>query len=109
MGIGLGIFVGGLFSDVLGMDDDIAMPGSILFLAGLGLFLGFFFTKKLTRTNWKVGQNQRSIASAIVIIETLMFTTHIYNVLRKTKQKKSSMKEKKKEWSFKSSILPKQI
>ncbi|MAO08843.1 MAG: hypothetical protein CL596_09040 [Alteromonas sp.] len=47
MGIGLGIFVGGLFSDVLGMDDDIAMPGSILFLAGLGLFLGFFFTKKL--------------------------------------------------------------
>ncbi len=48
MGIGLGIFIGALFSDVLGMDDDIAMPGTILFMAGLGLLGGFHLTKKWT-------------------------------------------------------------
>lgn len=47
MGIGLGIFLGGLFTDVFGMDDDIAMPGTILFMAGLGLLTGFYLTKKL--------------------------------------------------------------
>ncbi len=46
MGIGLGIFMGGFFTE-LGMDEDIAMPGTILFMAGLGLFLGFYLTKKL--------------------------------------------------------------
>jgi hypothetical protein len=48
MGIGLGIFIGGFFSDVVGMDPEIAMPGTILFTAGLGLFSGFLATKKLT-------------------------------------------------------------
>ena len=48
MGIGLGIFIGGFFSDIVGMDEDIAMPGTILFTAGLGLFTGFLATKKLT-------------------------------------------------------------
>ncbi|MAL58838.1 MAG: hypothetical protein CMC14_02200 [Flavobacteriaceae bacterium] len=48
MGIGIGIFLGALFTDVLGMDEDIAMPGTILFMAGLGLFTGFYLTKKLT-------------------------------------------------------------
>ncbi len=47
MGIGVGIFVGGLCTQVLGMDEDIAMPGTILFMAGLGLFTGFYLTKKL--------------------------------------------------------------
>jgi len=46
MGIGLGIFFGGLFTDVMGMDEEIAMPGTILFMAGLGLLGGFFLTKK---------------------------------------------------------------
>lgn len=47
MGIGLGIFLGGFFTDVLGMDEDIAMPGTILFMAGAGLLTGFFVSKKL--------------------------------------------------------------
>ncbi len=46
MGIGLGIFLGGLFTDVMGMEEEIAMPGTILFMAGLGLLGGFFLTKK---------------------------------------------------------------
>jgi len=46
MGIGLGIFLGGIFTDFMGMDEDIAMPGTILFTAGLGLLGGFFLTKK---------------------------------------------------------------
>lgn len=48
MGIGLGIFIGALFSDTLGMREDIAMPGAILFCAGFGLISGFFVTKKLS-------------------------------------------------------------
>lgn len=47
MGIGLGIFFGGLFSQVLGMDEEIAFPGTIFFMAGAGLLTGFFLTKKL--------------------------------------------------------------
>ena len=49
MGIGLGIFIGGLFSDSFGMREDIAMPGAILFCAGFGLISGFFVTKKLSK------------------------------------------------------------
>ncbi|MEZ4875119.1 MAG: DUF6249 domain-containing protein [Flavobacteriaceae bacterium] len=51
MGIGVGIFLGGFFTDIVGMDDDIAMPGTILFMAGLGLLTGFYMTKKLTESN----------------------------------------------------------
>ena len=47
MGIGLGIFLGGFFTDVVGMEEEIAMPGTILFMAGLGLFLAFYLMKKL--------------------------------------------------------------
>jgi len=46
MGIGAGIFVGGLLGEA-GLDMEITMPGAIFFMAGLGLFLGFYFTKKL--------------------------------------------------------------
>jgi uncharacterized protein DUF6249 len=46
MGIGLGIFFAGLFVQ-LGMDDNIAEPGTIFFMAGLGLFTGYYLTKKL--------------------------------------------------------------
>ncbi len=47
MGIGLGTFIGGFFVDVLGMEEEIAMPGTIMFMAGLGLLLAFFLMKKL--------------------------------------------------------------
>lgn len=47
MGIGAGIFFGGLLTDVVGMDDDIAMPGTIFFMAGTGLLTGFYLTRKI--------------------------------------------------------------
>ena len=47
MGIGLGIFIAGILSQTLGVDDDIAYPGTIFLMAGIGLFTGFYLTKKL--------------------------------------------------------------
>lgn len=47
MGIGLGIFFAGFFNQVLGMDQEIAFPGTIFFMAGAGLLAGFYLTKKL--------------------------------------------------------------
>ncbi len=46
-GIGLGIFLANLLAINLGVDEDVAYPGTIFLLAGLGLFAGFFATKKL--------------------------------------------------------------
>ncbi len=46
MGIGLGIFIAGILTQ-LGIDEDIASPGAGFFMAGLGLFTGFYLTKKL--------------------------------------------------------------
>ena len=47
MGIGLGIFIAGILNQVIGVDEDIAYPGTIFLMAGLGLFAGFYLTKKL--------------------------------------------------------------
>lgn len=47
VGIGAGIFVGNLLSNQLGMDEDVAYPGTIFLMAGMGLFSGFYLTKKL--------------------------------------------------------------
>lgn len=47
MGIGLGIFIAAILSQVLNMDEEVAYPGTIFFMAGVGLFSGFYFTKKL--------------------------------------------------------------
>ncbi len=47
MGIGSGVMLGGILSDIGGVDEDIAMPGSIFLLAGTGLLIGFFLTKKM--------------------------------------------------------------
>ncbi|MDH3698238.1 MAG: hypothetical protein OEQ81_06210 [Flavobacteriaceae bacterium] len=51
VGIGLAIFIAALLSDVLGMDEDVAYPGTILVMAGLGLFAGFNLTKRLEGSN----------------------------------------------------------
>lgn len=48
MGIGIGIFVAGILIET-GMDPDIAGPGAGFFMAGLGLFTGFYLTKKLNK------------------------------------------------------------
>ena len=47
MGIGLGIFLAGILNQVVGVDEDIAYPGTIFLMAGVGLFSGFYLTKKL--------------------------------------------------------------
>ncbi len=47
MGIGAGIFIAGILHQVMGVDQDIAYPGTIFFMAGVGLFSGFYLTKKL--------------------------------------------------------------
>ncbi|MFK5981938.1 MAG: hypothetical protein QM499_03405, partial [Flavobacteriaceae bacterium] len=49
MGIGLGIFIAGFLSQVLKVDEDIAYPGTIFLMAGIGLFTGFYLTKKLNK------------------------------------------------------------
>ena len=48
MGIGAGV----LLSEVLvqtNMDENVARPGTIFLMAGVGLFMGFILTKKLTK------------------------------------------------------------
>nr|WP_262916417.1 DUF6249 domain-containing protein [Aestuariivivens sediminis] len=48
MGIGVGVFLSGLLV-MMGMDDDIAQPGTIFLMAGIALFVGFFMTKNLDK------------------------------------------------------------
>ncbi|WP_445385491.1 DUF6249 domain-containing protein [Robiginitalea sp. IMCC44478] len=49
MGIGAGVMLGGMLSELLGLDEDFVMPGSIFLLAGTGLLIGFFLTRKMDR------------------------------------------------------------
>ncbi|MFT4696982.1 MAG: hypothetical protein ACI9SJ_000098 [Flavobacteriaceae bacterium] len=47
MGIGLGIFIAAILSQALNIDEEVAYPGTIFLMAGIGLFSGFYFTKRL--------------------------------------------------------------
>ena len=47
MGIGLGVFIASILHYSMGVADDVAYPGTIFFMSGLGLFTGFNLTKKL--------------------------------------------------------------
>ncbi|MDF0708890.1 DUF6249 domain-containing protein [Flagellimonas okinawensis] len=47
MGIGAAIFVASILHSTLGVDEEVAYPGSIFLMAGIGLFVGFTMTKKL--------------------------------------------------------------
>lgn len=49
MGIGAGIITGGAMRALFGFQSEIAMPGSIFLMAGTGLLIGFFVTKKLEK------------------------------------------------------------
>jgi flagellar biosynthesis protein FlhB len=49
MGIGLGIIVAGILSEILLVKNEIAFPGCIFLLAGAALFIGFKLTKNLDR------------------------------------------------------------
>ena len=47
VGIGVGIFIANILSVSLGMEENVAYPGTIFLMAGIGLLSGFFVTKKL--------------------------------------------------------------
>ncbi len=47
MGIGVGIFIAAILNETLGVDQDVAYPGTIFLMSGIGLFTGFYLTKKL--------------------------------------------------------------
>ena len=49
MGIGLGTLIAEGFVQGFGMDEEVAFPGVIFFMAGLGLFTGYYVTKKLNK------------------------------------------------------------
>ncbi len=49
MGIGLGIFIAGILNVAIGVQEDIAYPGTIFLMAGVGLFVGFNMTKNLDK------------------------------------------------------------
>ena len=49
MGIGVGIFIAAMLSQGLNVEEDVAYPGTIFLMAGIGLFSGFYFTKKLNK------------------------------------------------------------
>ncbi|WP_298543944.1 DUF6249 domain-containing protein [uncultured Aquimarina sp.] len=49
MGIGLGIFIAGILRYTLGVDGEVAYPGTIFLMAGAGLFTGFKMTNSLDK------------------------------------------------------------
>jgi len=46
--VGIAIFIGATLES-MGVDGEIAYPGTIFFMAGIGLLSGFFLTKKMER------------------------------------------------------------
>lgn len=49
MGIGIGIFIASILHYNMNVDADVASPGTIFLMAGVGLFVGFHLTKNLDR------------------------------------------------------------
>ena len=51
MGIGVGIFIASLLHYNMGVEEEVAYPGTIFLMAGIGLFVGFTLTKNLDKEN----------------------------------------------------------
>lgn len=49
MGIGIGIFIASILHYNVGVEEDVAFPGTIFLMAGVGLFAGFTLTKNLDK------------------------------------------------------------
>lgn len=47
MGIGVGVFIALLLSTYTSLNTDAIYPASIFTMAGVGLFIGFYMTKKI--------------------------------------------------------------
>lgn len=46
--IGVAIFIAAILEEI-GLEEDIAYPGCIFIMSGLGLLIGFFLTKKMEK------------------------------------------------------------
>ena len=46
--VGIAIFIGAVLEEMR-VDPDVAYPGTIFFMAGIGLLSGFFLTKKMDK------------------------------------------------------------
>tara|TARA_Y100001933_G_scaffold146707_1_gene145335 strand:+ start:53250 stop:53639 length:390 start_codon:yes stop_codon:yes gene_type:complete len=49
IGIGIAIFFASIMVSAFGVDEDVAYPGTIFLLSGVGLLAGFFMTKRLEK------------------------------------------------------------
>jgi len=49
MGIGLGVFFAMIIQASTNLDEDAIYPATIFFMAGVGLFVGFYLTKNLDK------------------------------------------------------------
>lgn len=49
IGVGVGIFIAATLHYNFGVEEEVAYPGTIFLMAGLGLFLGFKQTQKLSQ------------------------------------------------------------
>ncbi|NKI33458.1 DUF6249 domain-containing protein [Croceivirga thetidis] len=49
MSVGLAIFIASFMVNLFRIEEEIAYPGSIFLMAGIGLFVGFTLTKKLEK------------------------------------------------------------
>ena len=49
MGVGVGIFIASLLHYNMGVKEEVAYPGTIFLLAGIGLYIGFTMTKSLDK------------------------------------------------------------
>ena len=48
IGVGIAIFIGAILEN-MGVYEGVAYPGTIFFMAGIGLLSGFFLTKKMEK------------------------------------------------------------
>jgi hypothetical protein len=49
IGVGVGIFIASILHYSLGVDEEVAYPGTIFLMSGIGLFVGFNLTKQLEK------------------------------------------------------------
>lgn len=49
IGVGVGIFIASLLHNTMGVDEEVAYPGTIFLMAGIGLFTGFTLTNNLDK------------------------------------------------------------
>ncbi|RLD53291.1 MAG: hypothetical protein DRJ05_16660 [Bacteroidetes bacterium] len=47
IGIGLGILLGAILNNVVGLHEEVAFPSSIFLMSGIGLLTGFFLSGKI--------------------------------------------------------------